>query len=114
INLIENAVRYSPESSPIEIAARLEKQEVVIEVMDRGPGLPPGEESRVFDKFYRGPFPGDRAGVGLGLTVSRGIVEAHGGTIDAVKRPGGGASFRIRLPASADAPEVEPEARERA
>jgi two-component system sensor histidine kinase KdpD len=114
INLIENAVRYSPESSPIEIAARLEKQEVVIEVMDRGPGLPPGEESKVFDKFYRGPLPGDRAGVGLGLTVSRGIVEAHGGTIDAVNRPGGGACFRIRLPASADAPEIEPEARERA
>ncbi|HTO90549.1 MAG TPA: sensor histidine kinase KdpD [Candidatus Sulfotelmatobacter sp.] len=113
INLIENALRYSPESSPIEISARIEGGELVLEVADRGPGLPPGEESKVFDKFYRGDGPAKRGGVGLGLTISRGIVEAHDGTLTAENRPGGGACFRIRLPASADAPLVEPESRER-
>ena len=66
----------------------------------------PGEERRVFDKFYRGEATGTRSGAGLGLAIARGIVEAHGGRILAEPRPGGGAVFRFFLPLAAEPPEV--------
>jgi two-component system sensor histidine kinase KdpD len=79
---------------------------VWLEVADRGPGLPPGDEARVFDKFFRGrPGESDR-GVGLGLTICRGIVEAHGGQISAANRLGGGAVFRVTLPLAGKPPEI--------
>jgi two-component system sensor histidine kinase KdpD len=90
LNLIENAAKHG--RPPIEISARRRDGDVEIEVGDHGDGLPPGSETRVFDKFFRAP--GARpGGVGLGLAVCRGIVEAHGGTITAA-----GARFTIRLP----------------
>jgi two-component system, OmpR family, sensor histidine kinase KdpD len=70
---------------------------VVVEFADRGPGFAPGDEKRIFDKFYRGR-PAGVHGVGLGLAICRAIVEAHGGTISAENRPGGGALFRFTLP----------------
>jgi len=70
---------------------------VTVEVRDRGPGVPPGEEERIFEKFYRGQSTGAR-GAGLGLPICRAIVQAHRGTIQALARTGGGAIFRIRLP----------------
>jgi len=69
-----------------------------VDVADRGPGFPPGEEARVFDKFYRVAGATTTAGVGLGLTICRGIVTAHGGRIWAENRPGGGAVFHFTLP----------------
>jgi two-component system, OmpR family, sensor histidine kinase KdpD len=97
VNLLENAARYTPPGTPIEIGAAVAAGEVVVAVADRGPGLPPGEEERVFDKFYR--VAGAAAGgVGLGLTICRGIVTAHGGRIWAERRAGGGAAFRFTLP----------------
>jgi two-component system sensor histidine kinase KdpD len=86
---------------------------LVVEVGDGGPGLPADERERVFDKFYRGRSAGSAPGAGLGLTICRGIVVAHGGTISADSRPGGGLAVRIRLPAvpvvpAPPTPEKEP------
>ncbi len=98
INLLENAIKYTPAGSPIDLAASQDGAAIMIEVADRGPGLPPGDEQRIFEKFYRSRTPHNGSGVGLGLTICRGIVEAHGGRIWAENRPGGGATFRFTLP----------------
>jgi len=98
INLVENALEFAPEGTPIEISARAAPQAVTVEVADRGPGIPSGEESRIFEKFYRTREQAPGGGAGLGLTISRGIVTAHGGRIWAENRPGGGAVFRFTLP----------------
>ena len=97
INLLENVARHTPAGTPVTIRARREPSAVVIEVMDRGPGIPASEEKVVFDEFRRSRD-GTTAGLGLGLTICRGIVRAHGGTITAENAPGGGALFRITLP----------------
>jgi two-component system sensor histidine kinase KdpD len=97
VNLLENATKYTPEGTPIELSAEPALDAVVLEIRDRGPGLGPEEQTRIFEKFYRGRSDGAR-GVGLGLAICRAIIEAHEGTIDAFNREGGGAVFRIRLP----------------
>ncbi|HLZ57967.1 MAG TPA: ATP-binding protein [Ktedonosporobacter sp.] len=103
-NLVENAVRYTPASSPIEIAVEVHADEIMISIGDRGPGIPPADLERIFDKFYRVIGTTRRAtstmGTGLGLAVCRGLVEAHGGHIWAENREGGGAVFRFTLPVS--------------
>jgi two-component system sensor histidine kinase KdpD len=96
-NLLENAAKYTPPDSPLELAAVEHQGSVIMEVRDRGPGVPPGEEERIFEKFYRGNSKNVR-GAGLGLPICRAIVEAHRGTIQALARDGGGAIFRVRLP----------------
>lgn len=107
-NLLENATKYTPAESPIEISARAEGDAVIIEVADRGPGLEAGTEQRVFDKFYRAP--GTQAfGTGLGLAICRGIMTAHGGSITAENRTDGGAIFRLRLPLEGGAPPLDEE-----
>ncbi len=101
-NLIENAVRYTPPDSPIEIAAQVVDTQVMISIADHGPGIPTYDLERIFDKFYRVSGAKRRhssvMGTGLGLAVCRGLVEAHGGRIWAENRPGGGAIFRFTLP----------------
>jgi len=98
-NLLDNAQKYVPPGSPFEIAASIEGVQLRLDVADRGPGLLPGQESRVFEKFYRAP---DRRqeqfGSGLGLTVCEAIITAHGGTITAKNRTGGGANFSLWIP----------------
>jgi two-component system sensor histidine kinase KdpD len=97
LNLLDNAVKYTPPGSPIEIIATATDQNLTIEVADRGPGLPAGDVEKVFEKFYRV----DRAaagGAGLGLAICRGIVQAHGGRIWAQNLPGGGVAFLFTLP----------------
>ena len=107
INLLENALRYTPPDTPIEITATAQEGQVSVEVADRGPGLPPGEAERIFEKFQRGG--GARAvGAGLGLTICRGFVEAHGGRIWAENRPDGGARFRFTLPIEGTPPPILP------
>jgi two-component system, OmpR family, sensor histidine kinase KdpD len=105
VNLLENAVKYTPEKSAIEIRASVEGDRVLIAVSDRGPGLPTGVESRVFEKFFRAGS-SIMPGAGLGLAICRGVVEAHGGEISAENREGGGAAFVMTLPLAPDAPSV--------
>jgi two-component system sensor histidine kinase KdpD len=104
INLLENAAKYS--KGPIELSASASAGEVVVEVADRGPGIPEGQETRVFDKFQRAGREGSPGGVGLGLTICRAILAAHGGRIWAQNRAGGGASFRFALPIQGRPPEL--------
>jgi len=97
LNLVENATKHTPAGTPIEIRAKRADGGVAIEISDRGPGLPAGPSAQVFEKFFRGPDT-RTSGAGLGLTVCRGIVTAHGGHIEAATREGGGAQFRVWLP----------------
>ncbi len=98
VNLLENSLKYSPEGSPIAITARTQQRHLLLEVLDSGPGIPEHDLERVFDKFYRLPVPEGVSGTGLGLSICRGIVEAHGGSIQAERRAGGGLRIAIRLP----------------
>ncbi len=115
VHLLENAARHTPAGTAVEVAARRDGGWIAVEVSDRGPGLEPGDESRVFEKFWRAAgagraagAPGRPAGTGLGLAICRAIVEAHGGRVEAARRPGGGARFTLRLPAGEVAPEAPP------
>jgi two-component system sensor histidine kinase KdpD len=102
VNLLENATKYTPAGSAIQIAARARSDTVAILVDDHGPGLPKGREARVFEKFERGQRESATPGVGLGLAICRAIVEAHGGTIEGHNREEAGAvqgaRFVITLP----------------
>jgi two-component system sensor histidine kinase KdpD len=98
VNLLDNAIKHTPPGTPILIGAAAGGGGTEIEVADRGPGIAPGDEEALFEKFRRGATAQAR-GSGLGLAICRGIVEAHGGTIRAAARDGGGAVFTIALPA---------------
>ncbi len=97
--LVDNALKYSSASTPVEISADTDGEGLVISVSDRGPGIPECERARIFEKFYR--LSSDRAcvpGTGMGLAIARQIVEAHGGLLSVENREGGGARFSISLP----------------
>ena len=98
VNLLENAGKHTPPGSPITVAAWREGEWVCLAVRDRGPGLPPGDSSRLFEKFQRGRVEDAQSGFGLGLSIVRAVVQAHGGAVVAQNRAGGGAEFIIRLP----------------
>jgi len=98
VNLLENSLKYSSSGSIIEVVASTETSWLLLEVADRGPGVPDHDLKRVFDKFYRIPIPEGAGGTGLGLSICKGIVEAHGGKISAENRTGGGLRIVIRLP----------------
>jgi two-component system sensor histidine kinase KdpD len=108
VNLLENAAKYTPAGTSIEIGARAGAQAVSVDVADRGPGLPPGDEARIFDKFFRGRGAG-AAGAGLGLAICRGVAHAHRGTLIALNRDGGGALFRLTLPIVGQPPATPPD-----
>ncbi|MEZ4866781.1 MAG: sensor histidine kinase KdpD [Caldilineaceae bacterium] len=106
INLLHNVCNYTPLGSAVEIRARLAGGWLWLIVADRGPGIPPAQLERIFDKFYR--LPGmATGGTGLGLSICRGLVQAHGGELAAENRDGGGASFVIKLPAVTAPPPVK-------
>lgn len=109
-NLLENTVKYAPPGTQIEIGAEVESDHIVMSIADNGPGFPPGDEERIFDKFYRAQTESATGGVGLGLTICRAIMEAHGGKIWAGPRAKGGALFCLSIPNTEAPPSVEPEA----
>jgi two-component system sensor histidine kinase KdpD len=98
INLLENTAKYTPAGSPIEISARKDDKGLVIDVADRGPGIPPDLAQKIFEKFFRLPREREGGGAGLGLAICRAIVEAHGGRIWVDSREGGGAAFHFTVP----------------
>jgi two-component system sensor histidine kinase KdpD len=102
INLIENAGKFAPAETAIDVSCRLVSGAIEFAVADRGPGIPAGEQDAIFGKFYRIERAGGPRGAGIGLSVCRGIVEAHGGRIWAESREGGGAVFRFSLPRDDD------------
>jgi two-component system sensor histidine kinase KdpD len=97
-NVIDNALKYSPAASPVDIQVQIVGQSLEIATADRGVGIPPGDLERVFDKFYRVQRPDNVRGTGLGLSISKGIIEAHRGSIRAENRSGGGTIVTIGLP----------------
>jgi len=101
VNLLDNAIKYSPPGTPIDVSARVAGASLEMTVADRGVGIPQVDLGRVFDKFYRVQQAGGAAGTGLGLAICRGIVEAHGGEIQAANRDGGGTVVTVSLPLAA-------------
>ena len=109
VNLLDNAAKYSPPEAPIAVRARHTGDRLTLDVMDRGPGIPESERSRIFDAFYRPPgLPPDIGGHGLGLSIARGLADAQGGAVRFTPRPGGGSVFTLELPA-APPPEPDPD-----
>ncbi len=108
-NLLENAIRYTPIGTPIEVRACVQDNLMLLSIADRGPGIPYGDEERIFDKFYSvaDGKRKKRQGFGLGLAVCRGLVEAHGGHIWAENRKDGGAIFFFTLPLDTEVSEYE-------
>ena len=100
VNLLDNALKYTPREGSIELAVEIAGGTLTLSVSDRGPGIPAKELRRVFDKFYRVPVPEGAGGTGLGLSICKGIVEAHGGTVQAKNRDGGGLRVIVALPVS--------------
>jgi two-component system, OmpR family, sensor kinase len=101
-NLLRNALVHTPAGTPIEVSAARDGHEVRLEVRDHGPGLPTDDPQEIFERFWRseGGRERGRGGAGLGLAIVAGIVDAHGGRVEARNAPGGGASFVVRLPAA--------------
>ena len=107
LNLLDNALKYSPPESPVDIKAWAAGKSLTLSIADQGPGIPAGEEERIFEKLARGQAASNRPGAGLGLAICKGIVTAHLGRIQAVNHPQGGAQFLVTLPLGT--PPVMPE-----
>lgn len=99
-NLIDNAVKYTPSGGRVEVAVGREDGQAVLSVRDTGVGIPPDELPRIWDRLFRGDASRTERGLGLGLSLVRAIVEAHGGTVEVQSEPGRGSIFTVRLPRS--------------
>jgi signal transduction histidine kinase len=99
-NLVDNAVKYTPRGGRIDIAVRRTDTGATIEVRDTGHGISPDDLPRIWDRLYRGDKSRNERGLGLGLSLVRAIVQAHGGTVSAVSAPGEGAHFTVTLPST--------------
>ncbi|MFZ2727738.1 MAG: sensor histidine kinase KdpD [Methylococcaceae bacterium] len=109
VNLLDNACKYTPANTPIDLIAELTTHALKIIVADKGTGIPEGEEHKLFDKFYRLQREGTQSGVGLGLSICKAIINAHGGVIGAANREGGGAEFYFMLPVDEMPPQINSE-----
>lgn len=105
-NLLENALHYSPASEPVRVQVGATPSEVLVRIIDRGPGIAPGEAERIFEPFQRGSRTSEARGAGLGLAIARGFAEANGGRVWAESREGQGATFVLALPLVAATAEV--------
>ena len=115
VNLLENAARYTPVGTRVQVSAAIDGRFVRISVADNGPGFPSGAENRIFEKFFRAtPSADGGRGSGLGLAICRAIASNHGGEINAVNRLTGGAEFVLRLPIRRDSPQVRLDTEDRA
>lgn len=101
VNLLENSLKYTPPGSPLELSAECRNNLLLLRVSDQGQGVPEGELSKIFEKFYRIPVPEGTKGTGLGLSICHGIVEAHGGRIWASNQAGKGFTVTMELPLEA-------------
>ncbi|MFG2879402.1 ATP-binding protein [Streptomyces sp. NPDC048337] len=108
-NVVENAVKYSPDGQPVLVSASSLHDRVELRVVDRGPGVPDEAKDRIFEPFQRHGDAPRGAGVGLGLAVARGFTEAIGGTLTAEDTPGGGLTMVLTLPIAGDTPHLPPE-----
>jgi signal transduction histidine kinase len=108
-NLVDNAVRHTPEGRTVTVALSEEDGQAVLRVLDEGPGIPAQDLANLFQRFYRAQYSRDRAsgGAGLGLAIVKAIVTSHLGTIEAANRPDGGAVFTVRLPKLAVQPDAD-------
>jgi two-component system sensor histidine kinase KdpD len=105
VNLLENAIKYTPQQTEIEVRARVENHQVTFEVADHGPGVSEEMRAKIFEKFVRDDT--SQPGFGLGLAICSGIVEAHGGEIKVENRSDGGAVFSFTLPIEGEMPEMD-------
>jgi signal transduction histidine kinase len=103
-NLVDNALKYTPEGGTVTLGARVESGQVVIRVRDTGIGVSPEEQARIWTRLYRGDRSRSQRGLGLGLSLVKAVVEAHGGTVGVTGAPGKGSEFTVRLPGSSGEP----------
>ena len=97
-NLVDNAIKHSPSGGRVELRAFREPRTLVLSVKDTGVGIPPDELPRIWDRLYRGDPSRSQRGLGLGLSLVRAVVRAHGGEIAAISALGVGSTFTVRLP----------------
>jgi signal transduction histidine kinase len=107
-NLLDNALKYTPAGGVVEIAARRDNGDAVLTVSDTGVGIPADELPRIWDRLYRGDKSRSTRGLGLGLSLVKAIVAAHGGRVDVRSQPGSGATFELRVPAEVPRPNLSP------
>jgi two-component system, OmpR family, sensor histidine kinase VicK len=100
--LLDNAAKYGTPGEPIQLTSSRRQHNLLIEVVDRGPGIPPEELSRIFERFHRGERSSTEGGSGLGLAIAKTIAEAHDGSVEAKSRRGEGTRMSLRLPVSND------------
>jgi signal transduction histidine kinase len=98
-NLLDNAIKYTPPGGRVEVHTGIEGSDALLTVTDTGPGIPAGELPRIWERLYRGDASRSERGLGLGLSLVKAVVEAHGGRVEALSAPGQGSSFVVRLPA---------------
>jgi signal transduction histidine kinase len=100
-NLVSNAIKFTPEGGFVEVRIRPSERTMVLEVQDSGIGIPETEQARLFERFFRASTAASRVpGVGLGLTIVKAIIEAHGGGLEVASKQGAGTTFRVELPIS--------------
>ncbi|RMG89825.1 MAG: GAF domain-containing protein [Chloroflexi bacterium] len=100
LNLVDNAIKYSPPQTKVTVGLQFSREKVILRVQDEGPGIPEEDLERIFDKFYRSVHKNLESGSGVGLAAVRAIAQAHGGDVQALNRPEGGAEFVVTLPGS--------------
>jgi signal transduction histidine kinase len=105
-NLVDNAIKYTPSGGQVTVRARQVGSDVRIDVIDTGIGIPPHDLPRIWERLYRGDQSRAERGLGLGLSLVRAIVAAHGGTVEVASEPGSGSTFTLRLPADRQTPTI--------